>query len=170
MDEELVMLEEQVSALQADVERLQQRLAESEALAAERAADLTATRQRLTEAEAVVTQYEAAASGRDAEIATLREAITLADGLGREAGRRYRELLLRSEPDLPANLVTGDTVDEIEASAERARQTVLEVRQRFEEQARATRVPAGAPPRGSLDLASLSPAEKIRAGLQQQSP
>jgi hypothetical protein len=100
------------------------------------------------------------------EAEALRGAAAAAEERGRIAAGRYRELLLAREPDLPEDMVVGATVEEIDASAERARQTVSLVRQRFEAQAQATRVPAGAPARGARDTSGLSASEKIRLGLR----
>jgi hypothetical protein len=159
MDEEVVLLEEQVAALQTDVEALQSRLADAEALAADRDAQLTHTRQQLGE-------HQAAAATHAAEAESLRSAAAAAEERQRLAAGRYRELLLAREPDLPEDMVDGVTVEEIDAAADRARQTVSLVRQRFEAQVQATRVPAGAPARGSNDTSGLSASEKIRLGLR----
>jgi hypothetical protein len=154
------MLEEQITALQTDVEDLQGRLAEAESLLATRTADLTRARQELEQSKATLSQRDAEAEGLRAEIAAAREQGTV-------ASQRYREAVLSREPELPADLVRGETVEEIDAAVERARQTVSQVRQHIEAQAQASRVPAGAPVRGAPDTSALSPAEKIRLGLQQ---
>lgn len=167
MDEEVVLLEEQVAALQADVEALQNRLADAEALAAGRDEELMRARQQLTDAEAAVARHESAAAALTGETETLRGAAAAAEERAGAAAARYRELLLAREPDLPEDLVSGATVEEIDAAADRARQTVSLVRQRFEAQAQATRVPAGAPARTARDTSGLSAAEKIRLGLRQ---
>jgi hypothetical protein len=160
MDEEVVLLEEQVAVLQVDVETLQNRLADAEALAAGRDAELSRDRQRLAEREAEDSAYTS-------EAESLRTAAATAEERERLAAGRYRELLLAREPDLPEDMVEGATVEEIDAAAERARQTVSQVRRRFEAQAQATRVPAGAPARGTTDTSGLSASEKIRLGLRQ---
>jgi len=51
------------------------------------------------------------------------------------AARRYRELLLAGSPEVPAELVAGTTVEEVDASFAAARGVVQEVRRRIEEQA-----------------------------------
>jgi hypothetical protein len=87
-------------------------------------------------------------------------------GLADAAGR-YRRLLLEREPDLPEELVTGESVEAVDEAAARARETVARVREHLERQARALRVPPGAPARSTPDSGALTPAEKIRLGLQQ---
>ena len=68
--------------------------------------------------------------------------------------QRVRQSILEREPDLPQELVTGDTVAELDAAVAQARQTVAQVRQHLEQQAQALRVPAGAPVRGGPDVSS----------------
>lgn len=169
MDEEVVLLEEQVAALQADVEALQSRLADAEALAATRDDELTQARQQLADAEAALAEHEGTVTAVTGEAETLRSAVAAAEERAGVAAGRYRDLLLAREPDLPEDLVGGTTIDEIDAAADRARQTVSQVRQRFEAQAQATRVPAGAPARSGGDTSGLTAAEKIRLGLRQGS-
>lgn len=81
------------------------------------------------------------------------------------AAQRYRELLLAGAPEVPAELVSGATIEEVDASFAAARGVVAEVRRRIEEQSGAEHVPAGAPPRAAPDLSGLSPAEKIAFAL-----
>lgn len=95
------------------------------------------------------------------------EADALRAQLG-DAAHRYRELLLAGSPDVPAELVSGETIEEVDASFAAARGVVQEVRRRIEEQAGAEHVPAGAPPRTAPDLSGLSPAEKIAFALGRQ--
>ena len=82
-----------------------------------------------------------------------------------DAANRYRELLLAGSPEVPAELVTGATIEEVDASFAAARGVVDQVRRRIEEQAGAEHVPAGAPPRTAPDLSGLSPADKIAYAL-----
>ena len=79
---------------------------------------------------------------------------------------RYRALLLARDPDVPEELVCGDTVAEIESSYERAAALVDRLRRRAAEQSAQDRVPAGAPARRGPDTSALSPQQKIMLGLQ----
>lgn len=83
---------------------------------------------------------------------------------------RYREAALAAEPELPPELVAGQTVEEVDASLAGARRTVAAIRQRLAEAAEpSTRgFPAGAPARLSGSLEGLSAAEKIARGLEQR--
>jgi hypothetical protein len=167
MDEEVVMLEEQLAAAHADIEQLQTRLADAEARAGTREAELASLRGALETAQETIAERDASLAARDQELESTRSYLALVEGRSREATARYRDSSLAREPHLPADLVTGETVQEIDEALERARQTVAQVRQHLEQQAQAVRVPAGAPARGSPDLSSLSAAEKIRLGVQQ---
>ena len=160
VDEEVVLLEEQLATAHADVERLESRLAEAEALAATREAEVGELRRHME-----ASRRELAA--RDAALEEERQGRAGAEERARTAAQRYREAVLAREPDLPAELVSGASVEEIDESVTRARQTVAQVRQHLEQQALALRIPAGAPARTGPDLAGLSAAEKIRLGLQQ---
>ena len=116
---------------------------------------------------AELAQAEPALASQTAQTEALQAALTLAEEQGAAAARRYREAVLAHEPQLPADLVGGETVDAIDESVLRARQTVEQVRQHMEQQAQAQRVPTGAPVRTGVDVSGLSSAEKIRLGLEQ---
>ena len=160
MDEEVVLLEEQLAAAHADIQRLQTRVADMEALAATRDAELTEARQGIEAA-----QSQLAAQGVDLE--SLQALVGETRVQAQTATQRYREAVLAHESHLPADLIAGETVEAVDESIARARQTVAQVRQHLEQQAQALRVPAGAPVRAGPDLSTLSAAEKIRLGLQQ---
>jgi multidrug resistance efflux pump len=165
-DEELTLLEEQLAVANADIAGLQDRLAEAEALAATRAAEATDLRGQVGRLEAELAAIRESAGPNQAELDDLRARLEKAEGRARDASSRYRDMLLQAEPDLPVDLVTGDTIAEIDGSVQQARATVARIRQRLEEQAPTLRVPPGAPARAGPDLSSLSAAEKIRLGLQ----
>jgi hypothetical protein len=157
MDEEVVLLEEQLAAANADIEQLQGRVSELEASVAGREADATALRLQLTSMRDEASQTQAALTQRDGDLETLRQALDATVAEARTAANRYRE---------PAELVYGDSVSEIDDAAVRARHTVAQVRQHLETQAQSLRVPAGAPARGAPDTSAMTPAEKIRTGLR----
>ena len=166
VEEEVALLEEQLASAHADVERLQEQLAEANARAESRETAGAELKQQLSEARNLLAERDEALSTRTGEVEELRGTLAGAQEGARVAAARYRDLLLAAEPQLPSDLVAGDSIEEVDAAVERARQTVAQVRRHLEQQAQAIRVPAGAPPRGVPDLADLSPADKIRAGLQ----
>jgi chromosome segregation ATPase len=167
MDEEVVLLEEQLAAAHADIERLQARLAESEARSATREADALELKRRLDTASEQAAERDSALSAQEGEIEALRERLDTVSTRSQADAQRYRGLVLAHEPDLPADLVAGASIEALDEAVLQARQTVARVRQHLEEQARSQRVPAGAPVRAAPDLSVLSPAEKIRQGLRE---
>jgi hypothetical protein len=74
----------------------------------------------------------------------------------------YRELVVSSNPDLPEELISGDSVEEIDKSLAGARALIDRVRQRLETEIAGAKIPAGAPLRAPADLSALSPQEKIQ--------
>ena len=120
--------------------------------------ELTTTQEELAATKAELEQLQVTTADREARSAHLES--ELADALA--------ELALRVAPELPEELVTGETVEEVEQALQRARETVSNVRGHLESQAQAGRVPVGAPPRSGPDLAGMSSEEKIRYGLQQR--
>jgi archaellum component FlaC len=118
------------------------------------------------------TRLEEALSAREKEIAGLKNSLdglrTESNGLSESLARAvaaYRELVLQANPDVPAELISGNNIDEINDSLKNARSLVSKVRQEIEVEASRARIPAGAPLRTAQDLASLSPREKIQRAL-----
>jgi regulator of replication initiation timing len=165
VEEEVVLLEEQLAAAHADVERLQTQVAEFSARQSRHEAETQELRGQLEASRAEAEAARAQAATQAEELQRLGESMAAADAQGREAVQRYREVMLEREPHLPADLVTGDSIADVDAAVERARQTVAQVKQHLDQQSQSLRVPAGAPARGSPDVSELSSAEKIRLGL-----
>ncbi len=159
-DDELTAAQEELAAALGEVERLQVTAADSEARAAHLESQLSELREELT-------QTRNQAEAREHELTTLGEQTQALQAQVQSAAQRYRELALQHSPELPAELVTGETVEEVDDTLQRARETVSKVRGHLESQAQAGRVPVGAPPRSGPDLSTLSTEEKIRVGLQQ---
>ena len=116
--------------------------------------------ERVQELQQEAEQARAAAVAHGAEAESLRS--QLADTLA-----RYREMLLARDPDVPVEMVQGESVAELESSYERASGLVERLRRRAAEHAAQARVPAGAPARRGPDLGGLTPQQKIVQGLQQ---
>ena len=109
--------------------------------------------------QARIAQLEQGVSSRDSEMAVLKGSLS-------GAVAKYRAALLATAPEIPTELVKGESIDEIDASLEQARGIVSKVRQQLEADAEANKVPAGAPERTPQDLSALSPAEKIAYALR----
>ena len=161
-DDELTAMQEELAEARAELERLEVTAADREA----RAAHVESKQAELQEE---LAQAHSEAEARDQELTGLREqAEALQEGV-RSSAQRYRELALEHSPELPQELVVGETVEDVDQALQRARETVSKVRGHLESQAQAGRVPVGAPPRSAPDLSALSAEEKIRFGLQQGS-
>jgi chromosome segregation ATPase len=82
-----------------------------------------------------------------------------------EAVNACRDALRRAHPELPPDLIRGETLEELSASVQSAATLVEKVRAALESEKQAARVPAGAPVDSGPDLGGLSPREKIAAGV-----
>ena len=119
--------------------------------------------------DAAIVKLEQTVASKDSEIAALKEAL---DGAERKlaetsealarAVSAYKELIVQANPGVLAELITGDTVAEVDESLKNAQALVERVRQEMEDEASKARIPAGAPQRARLDLSALSPREKIQ--------
>ena len=152
-DEEKEMTDE-FAALREEVETLER---EKEAFSRE-----------LEAKEAATGELEEVLAARDAEVAGLKQTIAESEGklahindLLSRAVASYRELVVAANPEIPPELITGDSVESVDESLQSARALVEKVKQGIEEETSRTRVPAGAPQRAPVDLSVLSPREKI---------
>ena len=124
---------------------------------------------RLVEKNSRLSELEQALAERDDRIADLKQSLAgletqlaeLKDGRS-QAIASYRELVVRSNPELPEELITGDSVEEIDKSLAGAQALIDRVRQRLETEIAGARIPAGSPLRAPADLSALSPQEKIQ--------
>ena len=108
-----------------------------------------------------IAEMEESIAARESEAAVLKESLA-------SAVLKYRSAVLETAPGVPEELVTGETVDEIDAALNLARDMVSRVRQELEARSAAESVPTGSPPRQTLDAAALSPAAKIQHALNQE--
>ena len=160
-DEELSAVREELEEARAELERLQVTAADREARAVHLEGEAGELRQQLDAARGETAR-------RDEELSALSERAQTLETQVTHAGQRYRELALERSPELPGELVTGTTVEEVDEAIARARETVSKVRGHLESQAQAGRVPVGAPQRSGPDLSALSAEEKIELGLRQR--
>jgi uncharacterized coiled-coil protein SlyX len=131
------------------------RVAELEQLLAGKERELAAKDLRLAE-------LEQAVAGRDNEIAALKQSLAELETRLSQAVASYRALVIKSNPALPEELVTGDSIEEIDASLASAQVLIDRVRQELGAEIAAAKIPAGAPLRTPLDFSALSPKEKIQ--------
>jgi chromosome segregation ATPase len=150
-DEEIAALHDELTEAKTEVDRLQTIAADREA----RAAHLEETLAQLQEQQNQLS-------------ASLHEEVEALQGGLKAAASKYRSALLASQPEVPPDLVSGETVEEVDQQLEAALRMIAQLRGHLESQAQAVRVPTGAPARRAPDLSALSPAEKIVHGLSQQ--
>lgn len=160
-DEELVAVQEELAEARTELGRIETQAADAEGRAAELESQLTELRERAGQA-------ETAAEGNERELAAAAERTEALEAQVKSAAERYRTVALERSPELPEELVAGETVEEIDLAIERARETVSRVRGHLESRAQARRVPVGAPVRSEPDRSAMSAEEKIKFGLQQQ--
>ena len=148
----------------------QTRVAELESLLAEKDEALSLARSRLSELEQV-------AAGLESEAATLKQTLAESDQKLAEvsaalsqAVASYKTRVIEANPEIPTDLIAGDSIEAIDASLESARLLISKVREGLEMSLKMVKVPAGAPARRPVDLSGLSPREKIQYGIGGVSP
>ena len=129
-------------------EASQARIAELEGLLAQKDKELSLANARITE-------LEQALAESDKKLAYTGNALT-------QAIASYRALVIKSNPGVVEELIEGDSIEDIDASMEKAKTLIVKVRRGLEEEVAATRIPAGAPQRTLPELSALSPREKIQ--------
>ena len=135
---------------------------ELESQASQKAEELAVANARIVELEQVVT-------GKDSQIASLQQTkdeledrlAVLSNSLA-EAVAGYKSMVVQANPEIVEELISGDTVESINDSLEKAKALVSKVRRRIETEVSLAKVPAGAPERTSPDLSTLSAREKIQ--------
>jgi len=145
-----------------ELEQARARIVELEGLLAQRDKELGSAESRISELEQVVVD-------RDSQIVALKQSVSeleqklaeLNDALT-QAVSSYRALVVKSNPGVPEELITGDTIEAIDDSLANAQILIDKVRQELEAEIAAAKVPAGAPQRAPVDLSALSPREKIQ--------
>ena len=137
-----------------DGEELAARLAESEAALAEKGSRISELEQALAERDEQIEDLKQSLAGLEAKLTGLAEERA-------KAIASYREQVVGANPDLPEELISGDSVEEIDKSLASARALIDRVRERLEMEIAGSKIPAGAPLRAPADLSALSPQEKI---------
>ena len=78
----------------------------------------------------------------------------------------YRNQVLKANPLIPAELVLGNTIADIDHAVDKAAAIVTRIKGGLAQEQQTVTVPAGAPGRTPPDLSGLSPKEKIAQGIQ----
>jgi DNA repair exonuclease SbcCD ATPase subunit len=145
-----------------ELAQMRARVAELEDLITRKDRELAARDSRVSE-------LELSESSLESEIVTLEQTTAESnDNLNKlnerlsQAAASYKVLVTQSNPDVPEELVTGDSIEAINNSLAAAKELVSKVRKGMEAEISLARVPAGAPERTAPDLSALSPREKIQ--------
>ena len=112
--------------------------------------------------DARISELEQAVASRDNQIATLKQSLAELESRLSQAVSAYRAQVIKSNPGVPEELVSGDSIEAIDKSVEDAQNLITKVKRELESEIAGARVPAGAPQRGLVDLSVLSPREKIQ--------
>jgi chromosome segregation ATPase len=167
-DEEIATLQDELTQARTEDDRLQTTAADREARAAHLEETLAQLREEQSQLSASLSEAQAQLAARDEEMAALRQEVEALQASLKAAASKYRDALLASQPEVPPDLVNGETVEEVDQQLEAALRMIAQLRGHLESQAQAARVPSGAPARRPPDLSALSPGEKIVHGLSQQ--
>ncbi len=77
----------------------------------------------------------------------------------------YKGALLKANPLVPAELISGATIAEVDAAVEKASAIVSKIKQGLSQESQQVTIPAGAPGRTPPDLSAMTTREKINHGL-----
>jgi ATP/maltotriose-dependent transcriptional regulator MalT len=116
---------------------------------------------RIAELETSLSEAKTGSEAAAAELAQVKESHG-------QAVAKYLDAVRLANPTIPPDIITGDTIEDIVASVQKAQSIAESVKANLEAQAKEAKVPAGAPPRGEISIEGLSPREKIAAGIQQK--
>jgi hypothetical protein len=127
----------------------------------ESAARITALESQLAEKDTALSDAKKALEAQASDFASLKTAHDAAIV-------SYRKLAVSSNPLFSAELITGNTVAEVDASMQKITDLAGLVRSKLEADIKSVSVPAGAPERSGPDTSGLSPREKIKQGLEKK--
>ena len=154
-------------------------------LEAEKAKSQEAVGQATQELTGRVTALESDLQTRDTEIGELKTAaesqtqeLILALQKGKDelesAVGAYKDVVLKANPLIPTDMIQGLTIDEVNASLEKATALVGHIKEGLEKEGNvlqqkdnADKIPPGAPQRTGPDLSSMTTKEKINYGLRE---
>ena len=126
----------------------------------------------IDDAGAAIAELKQTLAGREGEISALNQSLNEAKGQSiriaealAQAVAAYRELIVKENPGVLADMVTGDSIEKINESLAGARAIMQKARREIEADAARARVPAGAPQRMPPETSALSAREKIQYGL-----
>ena len=139
-----------------------QEIPESDSLLAQKTEELARANTRLEELEEAIVGKDGEIAGLKQDKDELEDRLSALSGSLTEAVAGYKVMVVRANPEVIEDLITGDTIESINESLDRAKALVSRVRQGVEAEISLAKVPVGAPERTPPDLSTLSPREKIQ--------
>ena len=112
------------------------------------------------ELEAALSEAKQGSEASTAELASAKEARD-------QAVTKYLGMAKAINPQVPGDMISGETTEEIDTSVEKGKGLVAAVKKTLESETAAAKVPAGAPTRGE-STEGMSSKELIAAGIQQK--
>ena len=137
------------------------RVAELEGRIAQKDEELTKANARIIELDQIVANVDSEMVTLKQAVAESEEKLTSVNHSLTEAVASYKAMVVEANPQVFEELITGDTIEAINESLEKAKTLISRVRQGLEAEITVGKVPAGAPIRTPPDLSALSPREKI---------
>ncbi len=141
-------------------------LEELDELLTKRTAELISANTRLANLEQQI-------AGKESEIENLKKAgielegkLETASSSLAEAVAGYKEMVVKASPEIVGEMVSGETIQAINESLEKAKALVNKVKQGLESEISLAKVPVGSPERGHLDFSTLSPREIIQYAIK----
>ncbi len=138
------------------------RVAELESLIAQKDGELAKLKARLAELEQNIASKDSDMAGLRQSRDELESRLTATGHSLAEAVASYKAMVIKANPEVMEELISGDTIEVINESLGQAKTLVSRVRQGLEAENSLARVPVGAPERTLPDLSALSPREKIQ--------
>ena len=153
------MTDEEIQQMQQEFEAVKAELGEVKAKLQERDAIIGPLKEELEGVKSQLTEKGTSLEAMEQEFSQLHESHS-------QAVARYREQVLASNPEIPGDLIKGESIPELDAYVESARRVVGQVKAGIAAAAAATKVPAGAPSRTGPSIETMSPGEKIQYALR----
>ena len=116
---------------------------------------------KLAELETALTEAKQSLTARAGDCDRLKAALD-------DAVSAYRKLAVSSSPLYSDDIISGSSVEEIDASIKKVNGLVKKMRSSLEAELKDLTIPAGAPERSAPDFSGLSPREKIKQGLEKK--
>jgi len=153
MEEQNVM-----NAVEARINQLEQ-------TAADKDVQITESLARINTLETALKERESELEESHQEAGDLQAKLALTTGELTKAVISYRTLAVKANPGIAEDLISGNTIEAVDASLVKAQKLTDRIRQELEKEGSRLRVPVGAPGRVSNSMTELSAREKINYGI-----